>query len=174
MSIFGQISCKNSRYTKTFFSKKRNECFSDALFSIPPCPSVVFPLHRVYLHMIKPLVMPDHTSKDEQIPRSVISCKECVSRGNWVLLNPQTPRSNLFIMGGVSEDSLSTILSFLDGQSLIAVGNVCTQLRFLSNENSFWLNICRVEYGISPEQLSRTKMTDGKMLYQFAFENMRR
>ncbi|CCI49365.1 hypothetical protein ABG067_000119 [Albugo candida] len=51
------------------------------------------------------------------------------------------------------EETLATILSFLDGMSLCRSRSVCQLLNELSQNERYWLNLCRMEWSISPTQL---------------------
>ncbi|KDO34432.1 hypothetical protein SPRG_01567 [Saprolegnia parasitica CBS 223.65] len=86
---------------------------------------------------------------------------------NWIVVNPQYqlvvhPYRRRYvpvgILGGITDESIGTILGYLDGAALAAVGQ---QLQD--------------RWGIDPSQLAQLQTSvTGKDLYQFARQSLRR
>ncbi|KAF0716711.1 hypothetical protein AaE_011023 [Aphanomyces astaci] len=106
------------------------------------------------------------------IRRPILSSRE------WVVLNPiaaaRHTLANWHLLGSINDESVLRVLSFLDGRSLAAVGQVCKHLRGMASDDAMWLQACRAEWGVSPDHLSRNHApVEGKQLYFFAIQSMR-
>jgi hypothetical protein len=105
------------------------------------------------------------------IPRPILSRE-------WIVLNPKASTrhalENWHLFGSINDESVMRVLTFLDGRSLSAVGHVCKHLHGMASDDAMWLQVCRAEWGVSPDQLTRKQPVGGKQLYQFAVQSMRR
>ncbi|OQR81616.1 hypothetical protein THRCLA_11566 [Thraustotheca clavata] len=102
------------------------------------------------------------------------------SSGNWIVVNPEFLSNKMQfsfdngIFGGINVESIVGILGYLDGQSLVAISQVCRELHLATKDDALWLAVCRAEWGVSPSQLKQLNSIKGKELYQFARQSLRR
>ncbi|KAH9115547.1 hypothetical protein AeMF1_010424 [Aphanomyces euteiches] len=126
-----------------------------------------------------PSVRPCRSIKALVPDEEVSLCQMSNKTSAWVVLNPHAAvrhtLPNWHLFGSISNECISNVLSFLDGQSLAAASQVCSQLHVLASEDDLWLRVCRQEWGVVPDQLQKVEQpVEVKKLYQFAVHNMRR
>ncbi|CAK4083633.1 unnamed protein product [Aphanomyces euteiches] len=126
-----------------------------------------------------PSVRPCRSIKALVPDEEVSLCQMSNKTSAWVVLNPHAAvrhtLPNWHLFGSISNECISNVLSFLDGQSLAAASQVCSQLHVLASEDDLWLRVCRQEWGVVPDQLQKVEQpVEGKKLYQFAVHSMRR
>lgn len=70
------------------------------------------------------------------------------------------------------DDNVRSILGFLDGVSLCRARRVNRYFHRLGDNDAFWLNLCRAEWCISPEQLT-TRPASFQELYKYACRSLK-
>ncbi|KAF0687118.1 Aste57867_21089 [Aphanomyces stellatus] len=90
-------------------------------------------------------------------------------------MNPEYVLPPPAIFGAINDQCITSILGFLNGESLRTTSEVCRALHVLANDDLLWLHLCRAEWRVSPEQLNgHWKDKQAKTLYIFAKRNMER
>lgn len=67
----------------------------------------------------------------------------------------------------VADENLALVLDYLDGKSLCRMQRSCRIFSRLTNDDNYWYKLCRSEWGISPEYLFSSHVSN-KALYESA------
>ncbi|DAZ93131.1 TPA: hypothetical protein N0F65_009707 [Lagenidium giganteum] len=70
------------------------------------------------------------------------------------------------------EENIKSILGFLDAASLCSARRVCRYWNELGNSDAYWLNLCKAEWSIAPEQLHK-RPTSYLELYKHANRSLK-
>ncbi|ETW04989.1 hypothetical protein H310_04057 [Aphanomyces invadans] len=89
-------------------------------------------------------------------------------------VNPAYLTPNLSLFGSIGDHCILSVLSYLDGISLIKAGTACRTLHELSKNDQLWLSLCRSQWHVSPDHLAVKCKVTGKDLYRFAQQQMQR
>lgn len=82
------------------------------------------------------------------------------------------PKPALTLLDYTCDENVRAILGFLDGVSLCRARRVNHYFHWLGDSDEFWLNLCRAEWSISPEQLA-TRPASFQELYKYASRTLK-